>query len=174
MNGPTNEVWLDPWITYLRQRGVALRSGVSVKKIHATAAGVTSITAEQAGETQTITADYYIAAMPVEIMSALVTDDLKQIAPSMANLGKLRIAWMNGIQFYLSQDVPMEFGHTLYADSPWALTSISQRQFWTEANLANYGDGHVGGILSVDISDWEEPGILTGKPAMQSTAEEIQ
>ncbi len=28
---------------------------------------------------------------------------------------------MNGIQFYLAQDIPFEFGHSLYADSPWAL-----------------------------------------------------
>jgi uncharacterized protein with NAD-binding domain and iron-sulfur cluster len=81
---------------------------------------------------------------------------------------------MNGIQFFLKQDVPLDFGHTLYADSPWALTSVSQRQFWQQANLANYGDGQVGGILSVDISDWETPGILYGKPAMQCTAQEIK
>jgi hypothetical protein len=40
---------------------------------------------------------------------------------------------------------------------------------WPEG-LANYGDGLVGGILSVDISDWETPGILYGKEAMQCTA----
>jgi uncharacterized protein with NAD-binding domain and iron-sulfur cluster len=32
----------------------------------------------------------------------------------------------------------------------------------------------VGGILSVVISDWDAPGILYGKPAMQCTAEEIK
>jgi uncharacterized protein with NAD-binding domain and iron-sulfur cluster len=81
---------------------------------------------------------------------------------------------MNGIQFYLANDVPLEFGHTLYADSPWALTSVSQRQFWNQVDLANYGDGQLGGILSVDISDWETPGIVYGKQATQCTAEEIK
>jgi 15-cis-phytoene desaturase len=37
-------------------------------------------------------------------------------------------------------------------------------------NLADFGDGRVGGILSVDISDWETPGIVYGKPAMQCSA----
>jgi 15-cis-phytoene desaturase len=81
---------------------------------------------------------------------------------------------MNGIQFYLAKDVPLEFGHTLYADSPWALTSVSQRQFWNQVNMAGYGNGQLGGILSVDISDWETPGILYGKQAMHCTAEEIK
>ena len=74
---------------------------------------------------------------------------------------------MNGIQFYFSQDVPLDHGHTLYADSPWALTSISQKQFWQQANLANYGDGRVAGLLSVDISDWDALGILVGKSATE-------
>jgi uncharacterized protein with NAD-binding domain and iron-sulfur cluster len=112
--------------------------------------------------------------MPVEIMAGLVTDELKQLAPSLAALNQLPTRWMNGIQFYFSQDVPLDHGHTLYADSPWALTSISQKQFWQHANLANYGDGRVAGLLSVDISDWDAVGILVGKSATECTADEIK
>jgi 15-cis-phytoene desaturase len=127
-----------------------------------------------AGQATEIRADYYISAMPVEAMTVLVDDRLKALAPSLANLGRIRTAWMNGIQFYLAQDVPLEFGHSLYADSPWALTSVSQRQFWEQESLAGFGDGLLGGILSVDISDWEVPGILYGKAAMQCSADEIE
>jgi uncharacterized protein with NAD-binding domain and iron-sulfur cluster len=172
--GPTNEVWLEPWLAYLRQRGVVFESGASVTKIRATMAGVTAVAIEQNGQARDIVSDYYIAAMPVEVMSLLVSDELKAAAPSLANLNKLRVAWMNGIQFFLKQDIPLEFGHTIYADSPWALTSISQRQFWQQSPLGNYGDGSLGGILSLDISEWEQPGIVYGKPASQCTAEEIK
>ncbi len=174
LSGPTNDVWLTPWVSYLRQRGVDFQSGTTIQTFHAGAEGISSVTAETNGQTHEITADYYIAAMPVEIMTGLVDAQLKGLAPSLANLAKLRTEWMNGIQFYLGQDVPLEFGHSLYADSPWALTSVSQRQFWNQADLAKFGDGRVGGILSVDISDWETPGILYGKTAMQCTAEEIE
>jgi uncharacterized protein with NAD-binding domain and iron-sulfur cluster len=104
----------------------------------------------------------------------LIDDDLKRAAPSIAQLDQLRTRWMNGIQFYLKQDVSLAHGHAIYLDSPWALTSISQRQFWTRTDLARYGDGTVRGILSVDISEWEAPGVLYGKPAMRCTAEEIK
>ena len=60
----------------------------------------------------------------------------------------------------------MAHGHTVYLDSNWALTSISQRQFWRGYDLSQYGDGRVGGILSVDISNWTAPGNFNGKPAM--------
>jgi 15-cis-phytoene desaturase len=172
--GPTNEVWLNPWLSYLKQRGVTMNAGVTVQQIHAGSSGATSVSVGRNGQTQEVTADYYIAAMPVEIMAGLVTDELKQLAPSLAALNQLPTRWMNGIQFYLSEDVPLDHGHTLYADSPWALTSISQKQFWQQANLANYGDGRVAGLLSVDISDWDAVGILVGKSATQCTADEIK
>ncbi len=103
-----------------------------------------------------------------------MTDDLKRAAPSLANLDKLQTRWMNGIQFYLSKDVPLVNGHAIYLDSPWALTSISQRQFWTNVDLSQYGDGTVRGILSVDISDWDAPGVVFGKPARECSAEQIK
>ncbi|HEV1996231.1 MAG TPA: FAD-dependent oxidoreductase [Candidatus Acidoferrum sp.] len=174
LDGPTSDVWLTPWVNFLRKRGVDFQGGTTIQSLNATAAEIISVTVETNGQSRQITADFYISALPVEIMTPLVGELLKTLAPSLANLGKLRTAWMNGIQFYLAQDVPLEFGHSLYADSPWALTSISQRQFWSEVNLANVGDGKVGGILSVDISDWETPGILYGKKAMECTAKEIE
>lgn len=174
LNGPTNEVWLNPWLGYLRQLGVDFHPSTTITKFNADEAGIASVSAQSGDTVVEITADYYIAALPIEIMATLADDTLKNMAPSLANLNRLHTAWMNGIQLYLKQDVPLEYGHTIYADSPWALTSISQKQFWNEANLANYGNGQIGGILSIDISDWETPGILYGKTAMQCTAEEIK
>jgi hypothetical protein len=64
---------------------------------------------------------------------------------------------MNGLVFYLSGDIPIVHGHTIYIDPPWALTSISQRQFWEpDTPVSRYADGSIGGILSVDISNWCE------------------
>jgi uncharacterized protein with NAD-binding domain and iron-sulfur cluster len=71
--------------------------------------------------------------------------------------------------------VPLVHGHSIYIDSNWAVTSISQRQFWPNVNLRELGDGGVGGILSVDISDWDTPGAYTarGKPARACSKEEV-
>jgi hypothetical protein len=80
---------------------------------------------------------------------------------------------MNGIQFYLDDDAPIGRGHQIYLDSPWALTSVSQAQFWTDVDLSRFGDGNIRGVISVDISDWETPG-LNGKPARECTRREIR
>jgi 15-cis-phytoene desaturase len=174
LSGPTNDVWIYPWTQYLEKLGVEFHTGTRVTGIETDGARVTGTMVESASGPSRITADFYIAALPVEAMTALMTDDLKRAAPSLANLDKLKTRWMNGIQFYLAQDEPLVNGHAIYLDSPWALTSISQRQFWTNVDLSQYGDGTVRGILSVDISDWDAPGVVWGKSARECTADQIK
>src|SRR5262245_4858914 len=100
-------------------------------------------------------------------MAALVNPSLIAADSVFVNFDLLRkdVAWMNGIQFYLKRDVPMIHGHVAYLDTPWALTSISQHQFWKNFDLNKYGDGTVQSILSVVISDWTAPGTFNGKRA---------
>jgi uncharacterized protein with NAD-binding domain and iron-sulfur cluster len=174
LSGPTNDVWIYPWTHYLEKLGVTFHPGTRIVGIETDSARVTGTVVESASGRSRITADFYIAALPVEVMATLMTDDLKRAAPSLANLEKLTTRWMNGIQFYLASDEPLVNGHAIYLDSPWALTSISQRQFWTNVDLSQYGDGTVRGILSVDISEWEQPGVVWGKPAGECTAEQIK
>jgi uncharacterized protein with NAD-binding domain and iron-sulfur cluster len=174
LSGPTNEMWIDPWVAHLTRLGVVFQHDAAVRRIHTDGSRITHVTIEQDGQMVDITADYYVAALPVEVMTSLLTDDLKRAAPSMANIGRLRTAWMNGIQFYLARRAPIIHGHIVYVDSPWALTSVSQDQFWDSIDLSEYGDGEVKGILSVDISDWETPGMLYGRPAKECDAVEIK
>ena len=174
LSGPTNDVWIYPWTQYLEKLGVEFHRDARVTGFETDGRRVTGAALETASGPARATADYYVAALPVEVMTSLMTDDLKRAAPSLANLDKLTTRWMNGIQFYLAQDVPLVHGHVIYLDSPWALTSISQRQFWTRYDPGEYGDGTVHGILSVDISDWDAPGVVHGKTAKECTAEEIK
>jgi 15-cis-phytoene desaturase len=174
LSGPTNDVWIFPWTKYLQGLGVEFHVGSRLVSIETENKRVIGVTVESAAGRSAVTADFYVAALPVEVMATLINDDLKRAAPSLANLDKLETRWMNGIQFYLSEDQPLVNGHAIYLDSPWALTSVSQRQFWTNVDLSQYGDGAVRGILSVDISDWDAPGVVFGKPARACSAEEIK
>ena len=171
--GPTNDVWIDPWRAHLTDRlGVTLIPNATVRAFNLQGDRISSVSVERNGQFDAVTADYYVAAMPVEVMQGLLTPELTRAAPSLARLGELRTEWMNGIQFYLRTDQPLADGHAIYLDSNWALTSISQRQFWRSYDLSTYGDGRVGGILSVDISNWTAPGNFNGAPAMAAASRE--
>lgn len=174
LNGPTNDVWIEPWLTHLRSMGVVYNMDAEVLAINASGGRITSATIARGGRTFEVRGDYYLAALPVERMAELVNPALAAADPALAALPALsqNVEWMNGIQFYLTKDVPLTHGHTIFMGSPWALTSVSQAQFWPDYDLPSHGDGRVRGILSVDISNWTTPG-LNGKRANECTREEI-
>ncbi len=175
LNGPTNDVWIDPWRRYLESRGVAYHVDSKAVAVSFDGQRIRSATIKRGGSTVTVQGDYFIFALPVEDVIDLITPDMIRADPGLRSLFTLDdiTEWMNGIQIYLKEDVRLGHGHSIYVDSPWALTSISQAQFWRDVSLSGYGDGTVRGIISIDISEWGEPG-LNGKAAKDCTPEEIK
>ncbi|WNR46299.1 hydroxysqualene dehydroxylase [Paenibacillus roseipurpureus] len=176
LNGPTNDKWIYPWMTYLQDQGVDYHLEARVEGFRCEDGRIIGVQVTEYGKSIEIEADYYIAAFPVEVMGPLISPEMLQADPSLYGVKRLvdSVEWMNGIQFYLNEDVTITHGHVIYLDAPWALTSVSQKQFWPDIELSEYGDGRVKGILSVDISDWDMPGILYGKPAVNCTLEEVK
>ncbi len=175
LNAPTNDAWINPWVKYLTEKGVSFFKNSPTTKIKSDKKQITSITVKQDDSNIDITADYYIFAIPVERIAPLLDDNLIYLDPTLNNIKTLssEVSWMNGSQFYLTEDVTLIHGHAIYIDTPWALTSISQKQFWKNVNFSAYGDGKIKGILSVDVSDWDTPGIIYKKPAKECTKDEI-
>lgn len=174
LNGPTNDVWIDPWVRYLRSLGVRYEPNVRVNSIDFRNGRIQGIQANRPAGSVTYTADNYIAALPLEVFLTLLTPAMTTADPQLRRLFSLETSWMTGILFYLNRDVPLVNGHTNYLDSDWALTSISQPQFWAPAfDLSGYGDGTTPGVLSVIISNWDRPSSYTGKKASESTPQEI-
>ena len=176
MGGPTSEMWFDPWVVQLQGLGVQLHAGTAVKRLVVAGGAIAGVELAAGG---TRTADYYVLALPIDAAIGIISPELGALDPV---LDRLRVknpdelvAWMVGIQYFLYEDVPLVRGHTFYPDSPWALTSISQPQFWRDLGLfrRRYGGGDVGGLISVDVSEWTTPGIFVGKPARECTPAEV-
>jgi uncharacterized protein with NAD-binding domain and iron-sulfur cluster len=169
LDAPTSEVWIDPWVDHLTSRGVELKLEAAIEALHLSSGRISGATV--AG--QTVRADHYVAALPVEVMRQLASPALRAAEPRLVGLDRLVTRWMNGVLFYLDRDVKLVNGHAIYVDSEWALTSISQKQFWPGVDLTRRGDGRTRGILSIDVSEWQRPGRRTGKVAQLCSRDEI-
>jgi len=172
LSGATNQVWLNPWLQYLKNSGVDYHLNAEVVAINCADGQISSAAIKEDGKTFDVQGDYFLSALPIEAMAPLITDDLLKIDPTLTGIKQLapNVAWMNGLQIFLKRDVKIGRGHLNHTDSKWALTSVSQRQFWSE--FPDYAGGEVQGIISVDISDWNSEG-LNGKTAVASTRGEI-
>jgi hypothetical protein len=176
LNGPTSDAWLDPWRDHLLRLGVRFHLGSKVRRLQTSPFGrIVGVDVEHAGHTRRMTRDWYVLAVPVEVAASLVDAQLVAVDPSLARLRALanHTRWMVGLQFFLRGQHRWVYGHTIHMRSPWALTSVFHEPFWRPDVLATFGDGTVGSVLSVDISDWDTPGY-NGLAARDCTPEQIR
>jgi uncharacterized protein YqjF (DUF2071 family) len=178
LTGPTTPVWIEPWRALLTTLGVTIHQDATVTGIGFDGRRISGATIDQGGTSTVVTADYYVCALPLNESAVLLPPALLAYDPTLAGLPTLKtqMNWMTGIQFYLDYDPEIVAGHMNFIDSPWAVTAISQKQFWPTVDLSKYGDGTTRGILSVDISNWTAPAVggpVDGKCAMDCTSDEI-
>lgn len=158
LDGPTSSVWIDSWVAHLQSLGVAMHPSANVKGLNVSAGHIQSADIDVNGSPQTITADYFVCALPVEVARDLLTPAQTQQA-GLQSLAQLQVSWMNGVMYYINPADMMAEGHIIYVDAPWAITAISQGQFWApEFKLDNFGDGSARDIISAIISDWDKAG----------------
>ena len=177
LNGPTNDVWIDPWRRYLESQGVALsprlegRRGVVRWRAHSLGAR-----SSEADRSSAVAGDYFVFAMPVEDVIDLITPEMIRADPALgAPVHARRHHRVDERHPDLSQ------GRRAARPRPQHLrrfalgAHVDLTGAVLEARRAcrDYGDGTVKGIISVDISEWEEPG-LNGKAAKECTPEEIK
>jgi uncharacterized protein with NAD-binding domain and iron-sulfur cluster len=172
---PTNEAWINPWMQHLRKLGVRFVHGRRLLRYDVGGGRIRGAwLADGAGRRTRVEADWFISAMPVEKVRPTLTRDVLRLDPSLRRLDELFTDWMVGIQYFLKEPIDFVRGHVTFLDAPWSLTALTQGQFWEDRQLArDYGDGTVKDILSVDVSNWDAPGILHSKTAKRSNAREI-
>ncbi|MEU4209515.1 FAD-dependent oxidoreductase [Streptomyces sp. NPDC026206] len=175
LNAPTNEAWIDPWATHLRSLGVEFRTGWGIRDLRLEGGRIAEAVVQDAGGARrSVTADHFVSAMPVEHARTTWNAQVRAADPRLARCDRLQTDWMTGIQFYLTEPTPVIHGHINHIDSPWSITAVSQAQYWSGRDFrADYGDGTVADCLSVDVSEWDRPGILYGRTAKQCTREEV-
>jgi len=197
LNGPTSVAWLNHWRRYLETQGVEFHRGKLERFVVDPEGKPRPVVHETRREQSTDDApyplltsyrtalmrDYYVVAIPlaelrdvIEKEPALRCADFDKIRnldlgdTSVANpTGMLR--HLRGVQYFLETDGGFVRGHTNYLDSPWALSSIAQPQFWLHKR--GWWDGYRG-LLSVDIGNWHVEGQhATRKVAWEASGKEI-
>ncbi len=159
LDGPTNEVWIDPWVRYLRSLGVVFRFSSRLASVRTT--GDTTEAFLETGEK--VSADIHVLSVPIEAL-ADVTSGVNA-ARLAARSRQIQLAF----QLYLKTQ--LSFGSkgnnrpvlsVLLTHSPWALIIEAKALSWSVPCAP----------WSVTVCQADVPGPLTGKPLIRCTAEE--
>jgi uncharacterized protein with NAD-binding domain and iron-sulfur cluster len=173
LDGPEQSYWVEPWVAHVQKLGGDLRMPAQLVSFQCDGRKITSALVEEGGAVHKVVADYYVCALPLNVAVYKLTPEIRRAAPSLARIGELASGWMNGVQLFLNRQLPLVRGHVGYGDSAWALTSVSQAQFWPDFDWSAYGNGQSREAFSVIISDWDTPGVVHHKPAKQCSPQEI-
>ncbi|GAA2262486.1 FAD-dependent oxidoreductase [Streptomyces amakusaensis] len=175
LDAPSTEAWIGPWAAHLVGLGVRFLVGHRVTRLRTARGAVrAAVVRTPSGVVREIEADWFVCAVPAEAAVRTLGPEVCELDESLRAVDRLETDWMTGVQFFLRERTPLVHGHVIHVDSPWALTSVAQAQFWSGIDFsARYGDGTVHDCLSVDVSAWDVPGLLTGRPARECTREEV-
>ena len=172
---PTNEAWIDPWVDAPARRACGSSAGQRAGRLRDGPAAASGRAAgRRRGAAYRSRRTGSSARCRPNGARQFWSPALRQLDPHLAAMDDLFTDWMVGIQYYLRKPVEITKGHITFCDSPWALTALTQGQFWSDRDFQrDYGNGEVVDCLSVDVSNWDAPGVLFGKPAKQCTRPEI-
>lgn len=193
LNGPTSEVWFDTWKRFLEEEWAVEFVCGELAELALDEDGLKGRARRHSDDSfARVGQDYVVVALPPHrlhgVLPQKLFDELRSGGydpEDIAELSTVRdwsegldptrpdgpLRTYSGIQFYFPTDIYWVDGHTYYADSPWALSSISQARYfihWPEQN------DQFGGVLSVVIGDFDVPGThTTSKCARDCSPQEI-
>jgi uncharacterized protein with NAD-binding domain and iron-sulfur cluster len=175
LDGPEEDVWVQPWVEHLRRLGADLHMPGKCVGFDFDGRRIRAALIEEPGlGTRRVESDYYLMALPVEAARSVLDGDMIRAAPTLSRLRELSTGWMTGVQLFLRKPLPLVRGHVAFDDTAWALSSVSQAQFWPSFNWNEYGDGQAREAFSVIISDWDTCGTeVVKKRAWECTPDEI-
>ncbi|MBO6938231.1 MAG: FAD-dependent oxidoreductase [Deltaproteobacteria bacterium] len=189
--GPTDYLMLEPWEDELVRLRIDIHRSTKVASLAFSptrpglAGRLERVTLEDGRTIDAGPGDHFVFALPFEVARPLLLGatnlppalgGVRRIDQRADNLGH-GAEPMVGIQFFLSRDVPLAQGHVVYPRAEWAMTSISQAQFWRKtfpAELEEVFDAPgLRGILSAIVSAWDEPARRIGKAPKDCTPLEL-
>ena len=190
LDGPTSEAWLAPWRQLLEAWGVDFVPATVAALTWSEGAGLAVLDPTGAR------LDDWGAETPAFVVLAVDAQQAQRLVAGLPDTGldcdgdvaQLRrwtlnptdrpaapeepLQTLTGVQFFLPGRHDLVQGHLYLEGTPWALSAVSQRQFWGADHL---GPGDPGTILSVDVCDWTTPGrtAAAGRPAQGCTRQQI-
>jgi len=138
LNQPTNEGWIDPWVDFLKSKGVTFVYNAELSKINVDKDEVSGVSLSSG---QNISGDIYVICLnPFEYEKVLKNSDMQGV-DKYSNLNIQN----NQISFRIGFDKEFKFPNDndafVLVDSPYNITFYSQGQHWIDdVKLGMNGD----------------------------------
>lgn len=180
-NCPTHIAWLKPWENYLKKLGVIVHLNTKVTHFNLKVIDderhdiqVNEVVAECDGIKKTFKAKYVIAAVPVDALLKIISQNFEMLRydPRLFDLYKIATLPATGVQLYYEKPIK-GIEKKLFAGSavthPWGVSYVDQASYWKNAEL--YAKKY--GVISIYVSVTNKVGRYIKKTFQKCNEHEI-
>jgi hypothetical protein len=180
-NRPTSEALFDDWQIYLQEKGAKIKLQTEILAINVSPSDSARIHSVQIrnsdGSTETIYADEYVFALPVQVIASLTRNisKLQNLFKDTTMLSQTCLHTQVAFQVYFSEKVSLGKSKNAFLeiDSPWDLIVLQYDQIYDNAKLCTTLQNVKGG-WSIAVCTAYIPGKTIKKPFESCSYEEIK
>ena len=176
MSKPTSEGWIDPWVKYLKDKGVKFHFKNELVNINFNEKNIISCEVKNNKGLQEINFDNYVMAINPFNLEEILKKNKNKINPLIRKISKMNTV-NNQISFRLGFDKKIDFktkyGGFVLIDSPYNITFYAQEDHW-EKNIKLGMNGKIKTLISGTIIQPYNIGSYYKKSALSLKLSELK
>tara|TARA_B110001452_G_scaffold39791_1_gene30524 strand:- start:804 stop:2465 length:1662 start_codon:yes stop_codon:yes gene_type:complete len=170
MNGPTSDVWINPWIKHLKENGVEFLTNIELVKINYKKNKITSVEIKQNGMIDQLKAKEYILSInPFNTVDILRNSKMRGLYNNFKSLTDNTKSKHISFRIGINKEIKYPVDNIAFVmnDSEFNITWYPQEKHWKQKPSIN-------SLWSGTIIDFEKKGTLFGKNAEHLDNEKLK
>jgi uncharacterized protein with NAD-binding domain and iron-sulfur cluster len=170
MNGPTSDVWINPWINDLKKNGVTILTNTELVKINYNNNNITSVDIKQNGVINQLTSKEYILSInPFNTVDILRNSKMQSLYNNFKSLTDTTKSKQISFRIGINKEIKYPIDNIAFVmnDSEFNITWYPQEKLWKQKPK-------IKSLWSGTIIDFEKKGELFNKPAEHLDNEELK
>ena len=170
MNGPTNDVWIDPWIKYLEEKGVEFLTNTELVKINYYKNNITCVEIKQNGIINQLNAKEYILSInPFNTLDILKNSKMQGLYNNFKSLTDNTKSKQISFRIGINKEIKYPIDNIAFVmyDSEFNITWYPQEKHWKQKPI-------IKSLWSGTIIDFEKKGKIFNKNAENLDNEKLK
>ena len=170
MNGPTSDVWIDPWIKYLKEKGVEFLTNTELVKINYDKNNITFVEIKQNGIINQLNAKEYILSInPFNTLDILKNSKMQGLYNNFKSLTDNTKSKQISFRIGINKEIKYPIDNIAFVmnDSEFNITWYPQEKHWKQKPI-------VKSLWSGTIIDFEKKGKIFNKNAENLDNEKLK
>lgn len=170
MNGPTSDVWIDPWIKYLKEKGVEFLTNTELVKINYDKNNITFVEIKQNGIISQLNAKEYILSInPFNTLDILKYSKMQNLYNNFKSLTDNTKSKQISFRIGINKEIKYPINNIAFVmyDSEFNITWYPQEKHWKQKPI-------IKSLWSGTIIDFEKKGKIFNKNAENLDNEKLK